>query len=68
MHYLNYHQAVIHYAKVTITFPKTGYVLQCQRGIQVPFSAAAIPKNMLNLFQEFPEAFPAQKPTILPPL
>jgi hypothetical protein len=51
-------------------FLKTGYVLQCQRGIQAQFSAAAaaIPKNISNFFQEFPEVFPPQKLIILLPL
>jgi hypothetical protein len=31
--YLNRHQVVIDCGKDTIIFPKTGYVLQCQRGI-----------------------------------
>jgi hypothetical protein len=34
MLYLNRHQAVIDCGKATIMFSKTGYVLQCQRGIQ----------------------------------
>jgi hypothetical protein len=33
MPYLNCHQAVIDCGKATIMFPKTEYVLQCQRGI-----------------------------------
>jgi hypothetical protein len=49
-------------------FSKTEYVLQCQRGIKVQFSAAAIRENTSNFIQEFPEVFPYQKPTILPPL
>jgi hypothetical protein len=43
--------------KATIMFPKTGYVLQWQRGIQARFSAAAILENIRNFFQEFPEVF-----------
>jgi hypothetical protein len=35
MLYLNCHQVVINCRKATITFPKTRYLLQCQRGIQV---------------------------------
>jgi hypothetical protein len=35
MPYVNCQQAVIDCRKVTIIFPKTEYVLPCQRGIQV---------------------------------
>jgi hypothetical protein len=66
MPYLNCEQAVIDSAKATIMYRKTGYVLQCQRGIQAQFSAVAIPKKTPNLFQEFPELFPHQIQTILP--
>jgi hypothetical protein len=39
-------------------FSKTEYVLQSQRRIQVWFSETAIPENISNFFQEFPEVFP----------
>jgi hypothetical protein len=64
--YLNCHQAVIDCRKATIMFPKAGYMLECQRGIQMRFVVAAICENSLNFFQEFPEVFSFQKPTILP--
>jgi hypothetical protein len=68
MHSLNCYQVVIDCRKVTIMFPRTEYVLQCQRGIQVQFSVAAIPENTSNFFQEFPEVFLLQKPILLSPL
>jgi hypothetical protein len=68
MPYLNRHQKVIDCRNVTIMFLKTGYVLQCQRGIQVQFLVAAIPENTPNVFKEFPKVFPLQKPILLPTL
>jgi hypothetical protein len=65
MPYLNHHQVVIDCEKVTIMLPKTRYVLQYQRGIQVLLSVAVRPENTLNFFQEFSEVFLPQKPSIL---
>jgi D-Tyr-tRNAtyr deacylase len=62
--YLNRHQAVIDCRKSIIIFPRTEYVLQCQKGMQARFSATAIPENTPNFFQEFPEVCPCQKPTV----
>jgi hypothetical protein len=59
--YLNHHQGVIDGKNTTIMLPKTGYLLQCQKGIQVRFSPAAIPENLSHFIQEFPEVFLLQR-------
>jgi hypothetical protein len=68
MLYVNCYQAVIDCEKASIMFPKTRYVLQCQKKIQRWFLATAIPENTLYYFQKFPEVLPPQKPMTLPPL
>jgi hypothetical protein len=47
-------------------FPKTGFVLQYQRGIQVRCLVVAIAGNTPNFFKECPGVLQPQKPTILP--
>jgi hypothetical protein len=66
MPYFNCYQGVIDCRKATIMFQKAGYLLQYQRGIQVQLSAAAIPENTPNFFEEFLEVFLLQIPTFLP--
>jgi hypothetical protein len=68
MPYLNCHQVVIDCRKATIMFPKTGYVLQCQKGIQALYSVPVIPEYTPNVFQEFSKILSPKKLTILPPL
>jgi len=67
MPYLAAHNAIIDCGKAIITFPEKNVTLSCKKASNIRFSAMAI-TNPPDFISEFPDVFPPNKITELPPL